>query len=75
MDGSNWHELARANRNFDPGVPQRLGVAVNGDRITVLLGGETVIAHSDSTYHRGGVGLRVVDACAVFSDLIVERAE
>ena len=68
-DGRRWQELARAKTNLDAGAPQQLSVQIQGDRITVLHNSNPKIQHTDGTYDRGAIGLRVVNADAVFSGL------
>jgi len=69
MDGSRWKELARKRLPIDVSQKQRLTVAAIGANFTISLNGETVLAHTDSDYKKGTVGLRVVDIPTTFSDL------
>jgi GH43 family beta-xylosidase len=68
-DGSTWREIARARTRIDAKRPQQLTVQVQGDCITVWHDGSQKIQHTDETYDRGSVGLRVVNVDASFSDL------
>jgi hypothetical protein len=68
-DGAQWVELARASAKIDSKHPQLLRVGVAGDQITIGLNGTRAITAVDTTYQTGGIGLRVVNTHAVFSDL------
>ncbi|MEZ6086902.1 MAG: family 43 glycosylhydrolase [Pirellulaceae bacterium] len=70
-DGSNWRDLARAETTIDVDRPQQISVQIKGDRITVWHNNERKIQHTDGTYERGSLGLRVVDTDASFSDMKV----
>jgi arylsulfatase A-like enzyme/GH43 family beta-xylosidase len=71
MDGRRWKELARAVATIEAGKPQKLRVEAAGDQISVSLNGRKRIAITDDAYAAGGIGLRVVDTHAVFSELEV----
>ncbi|MCA9058720.1 MAG: family 43 glycosylhydrolase, partial [Planctomycetaceae bacterium] len=71
MDGSNWHEMARASLSLESGQDYDLTVTFNDAQITVSVDGQTLIETSDATYTEGQVGLRVVNSSAVFRDLRV----
>ena len=71
-DGTRWQELARAPTSIQTDTPDRLKVQTQGDRIVIWHNGEKAIEHQDSTYSRGNLGLRVVDADAIFSELRVK---
>ncbi len=71
-DGQHWTEIARAPVKIDAKVPQRLGIRAVDDRITITLGGKPVFTTTESTYTRGTIGLRVVNAQARFSDLQIK---
>ena len=70
-DGSTWRELARAKTKIDTGRSQQLTIEAQEDRITVWHDGAQKIRHTDNTYDRGSIGLRVVNADASFSQLEV----
>ncbi|WP_237607511.1 family 43 glycosylhydrolase [Roseimaritima sediminicola] len=70
-DGTSWHELARAKTKINTTQPQHLAIQVERDRITVEHNGEKKLQHTDNTYDRGVIGLRVVDTDARFSQLKV----
>lgn len=74
MDGTRWTEIARAKVSFDPAAELRLGVSAVGKKMTVSLGGRTVLSAEDSTYSVGSVGLRVVDTHARFRSLEIIKA-
>jgi arylsulfatase A-like enzyme/GH43 family beta-xylosidase len=74
-DGASWQELARAKTKIDTQRPQRLKIAVQEDLITVWHDGARKIQHTDSTYDRGSIGLRVVNADASFSELAVSEGQ
>ncbi|QDU37390.1 Extracellular exo-alpha-(1-_5)-L-arabinofuranosidase precursor [Maioricimonas rarisocia] len=73
MDGETWTELARAPAEIDANRPQRLQVDVAGEQIDVLVDGERVLSRRDGMLSQGSVGLRVVDAHGVFSDVVMEE--
>ena len=68
-DGRRWQELARAKTTLAAEHAQQLAVQIQGDRITVWHNGTPKIQHTDGTYDRGAIGLRVVNTEAVFSGL------
>jgi hypothetical protein len=70
-DGRSWRELARAKTTIDTARPQQLAVQVQGDCITVWHNGSQALQHTDSTYDRGSIGLRVVNTDASFFDMKV----
>lgn len=70
-DGARWHELARARRTIAVRRPQQLEVRTRGSQILVFLNGQQVIGIRDESYREGGVGVRVVDSEAIFSNLHV----
>ena len=72
-NGSYWVELARAKTSIDSAIPQRLAVQVQGARIVVSHNGEPRITHTDDTYDRGFIGLRVVNPDATFSQLEISE--
>lgn len=72
MDGRRWQELARAEAKIDTSKLQRLRVIVKGPKVSVGHNGKNLLEAEDSTYMSGQVGLRVVDAHAVFSNLSLE---
>ncbi|MEZ6126803.1 MAG: sulfatase-like hydrolase/transferase [Planctomycetaceae bacterium] len=71
MDGSHWHEMARSKTTIDAGKTQQLTAEIRGNQITVRHNGQQALQHSDATYARGAVGLRVVDTDATFSQFSV----
>ena len=73
-DGSNWQELARAKTTIDAEQPEQLTVQIQKDRITVWHNGAEEIQHTDGTYDRGAVGLRVVNTDASFSQIKVTES-
>ena len=68
-DGSRWEELARAKTTLVAKDSQQLEVRMRDDRITVSHNGVQKIQHTDGTYARGAIGLRVVNTDALFSNL------
>lgn len=75
MDGRNWKELARAKTEIKASEPQRLSVTAKGPKVSIALNGKRVLQAEDSTYDAGQIGLRVVDAYAVFSDLKLQSVK
>jgi arylsulfatase A-like enzyme/GH43 family beta-xylosidase len=73
-DGDEWMELARAPVEIDAARPQSLRVSVVGDQIEISLNGKRVIQTTDAAYGSGGIGLRVVNTHAVFSNLEVDQS-
>ena len=69
MDGETWTELARQKHEFDPKKKQHLAVTCKGDLFTVSINGRKMMSVRDSMYHRGTIGLRVVNTHATFTDL------
>lgn len=67
-DGSTWRELASTHLAAVPDGRYRLEVTAVGDRLQARVGDTTVEAW-DGTHQTGMVGLRVVDAEAVFQRL------
>ena len=74
-DGKRWQELARAKTTIDVTQLQRLSVAVHGDHFTVLHNGKQKLQHTDGTYDRGAIGLRVVNTDACFSEVNVQSTK
>jgi GH43 family beta-xylosidase len=72
MDGRRWTELARAEASIAADAVHSLGVRAVGDHLEVFLNGRPALAHRDSTYAEGSIGIRVVDTHAQFEDLRVE---
>ncbi|MEM7312221.1 MAG: sulfatase-like hydrolase/transferase [Planctomycetota bacterium] len=68
-DGKNWLELARAKTTIDVEQSQQLAVNVKGDKITVWHNDQQAIQHTDNTYRRGSIGLRVVNTDASFTNV------
>ncbi len=71
-NGENWREIARADLQIDPNVAHRFRVRAKGDRFEVFDNGKLVLTSRDAHYATGGIGLRVVNTHAVFSDLSIE---
>ncbi|MDG2224373.1 MAG: family 43 glycosylhydrolase, partial [Rubripirellula sp.] len=74
-DGSSWNELARAKTSIDVNKQQKLAVQVVGNTVTISHNGEQKIQHTDPTYSRGRIGLRVVDTHARFSNISVSPVQ
>lgn len=74
-DGMNWTELARKSADFDPAKSQRLQVTCHGDTFVIHHNGERALSFTDTTYSSGGIGLRVVDSYAIFTDFSLEPVE
>ena len=72
MDGNSWTELKRTQLDIDTTRPQRLQVTCKGHSFRVQVDGTEVLEFVDKTFDEGGVGVRVVDTHAVFSDFEVE---
>lgn len=75
MDGTTWTELARKSVEFDPAKPQRLQVTCHGETFVIHHNDEQALSFTDATYSSGGIGLRVVDSHAIFSDFNLKSVE
>lgn len=73
MDGKTWRELARADAKIERNRDYDFMVKTRGNRIEVLVDGQSLIQLEDNTYPAGSIGLRVVDTHARFSDVQVKR--
>lgn len=73
MDGRGWREIAIAPVFLDPEETQRVSVVAVGSLLTVYVGSDQqpAISANDTTYARGSIGCRVVDAHAAFTSLTV----
>jgi GH43 family beta-xylosidase len=71
-DGKTWTELARNAVTIDPSASQQLRVDLHGESITIHHQGNVVLKATDGAYSSGGVGLRVVDSAATFTNLKIE---
>lgn len=60
MNGKRYTHLKSAKAEFDPSLPLRLRVRVTGNYFSIHLNDVEVLTYRDSTYPRGGVGLRTV---------------
>ncbi len=67
-DGSTWRELTSTHLDPAPDGRYRLEVVAVGDRLRASVG-DTSVEAWDSTHQTGMVGLRVVDAEALFQRL------
>ncbi len=68
-DGKRWHSIARASIEQPVGSECLLKVIAQGTEFEVDCNGTPLIHARDGTYQSGSIGLRVVDACAGFSDV------
>lgn len=73
MDGHSWKELTRQPYPIDVHKLHRLKVTGIGPEFTVTLNGQRLFFHSDPSYRRGAVGLRVTDISVRFSDLEITQ--
>lgn len=70
-DGSRWQEIARAPYPLEASQSYQLSVQALGEDFTVSINGKPVLRAKDDSYRSGTVGLRVVDAEVLFTDLVI----
>jgi GH43 family beta-xylosidase len=78
FDGTSFNELVIQSLTINTGQKYHVKIIADGANIRVVVDGELIINHNDSTYTNGGIGLRAVDSdgagkTATFDDVELIR--